>query len=152
MSDIPFETPLLDFRFVDHFLIHQGDFTLNSGAKSSWKLIADQFIEDNLAGLVELICILAGPFSRVEGIPRGGTRLAEALAPYCTIENTGHVILDDVLTTGGSMQRAMSAAMKVGRASRSLRGVVVFARGPLPPGVAAIFSMPEAFWLESRKP
>lgn len=127
-------------------LIQVGKFTLNSGATSNWKLVADDFIRDNLPGLVELVRLMVGPYSSVEGVPRGGTLLADALRPFAVL-NGPHLIVDDVLTTGGSMIRAYDAALlRLGRIT-PVTGAVVFGRGQLPHWVKAVFPMPEVFWL-----
>ena len=44
-------------------------------------------------------------FSTVYGIPTGGERLAKALEKYTT-ENSCFLIVDDVFTTGNSMEKA----------------------------------------------
>ncbi len=127
-------------------LIHLGQVILHSGDESSFKLIADDFIEENLEGLVELIRMLAGPFSSVEGIPRGGDRLAEALHPHCS-KKGAHLLVDDVCTTGISLEDARGNAESPYRGNhKNVKGVVVFARGRCPSWVQAIFQMPEALW------
>ncbi len=129
-------------------LLQRGTFTLSSGAVSGFKLVCDAFIEENADELAWAICEMVGPFGSVEGIPRGGLRLAEALRPPLTSATAGFqpvsglplLLVDDVFTTGGSMERH--------RGGRDAVGVVVFARGPLPSWIRAIFSMPECFWLK----
>jgi len=59
-------------------LFQLGDFTLNSGAKSVWKIDCDALSDGDIAALARMVQILVGPFHSVEGIPRGGLRLAES--------------------------------------------------------------------------
>lgn len=134
-------------------LIHLGEHVLHSGLKSNFKLIADQFIEDNLEELVYLIKEVVGPFRSVEGIPAGGTRLAEALIPHTVSSGMGvpfrnlHLIIDDVMTTGGSMERARQQHRGQGPAGRpGIIGVVVFTRISPPPWIRAIFTLPSELW------
>ena len=129
-------------------LIHLGHFTLNSLLETDWKLICDQFIRDNIDGLVHLIRRLVGPFSAVYGVPRGGLVLEEALMPHVSRGLSSTVLLlDDVLTTSGSMQRARE---KLAGSYQHIIGAVVFARGPLPSWIEAIFPMPSALWLKQQ--
>jgi hypothetical protein len=136
-------------------LFQLGDFTLNSGAKSRWKLECDALTPGDIEALAEMVRQMVGAFSSVEGVPRGGLRLAEALKPFAGISGP-HLIVDDVLTTGGSMERTRDAywlrkygpgsAVKVGDPV----GTVIFARGQRLPWVSALFQMPECFWLKPR--
>lgn len=123
-------------------LIRLGKWTLHSGDESTFNLEADQFIEDNLEGLVQLIRTLVGPFSSVEGIPRGGLRLAKALRSFAGLTGP-HLLTDDVLTTGRSMDHHLHVASAT---YNRVVGAVVFARGQRPYWVKAIFDMPQVFW------
>lgn len=134
-------------------LIQLGNFVLNSSAKSTFKLECDQFIEDNIDGLVALIRQMAGPFSAVSGVPRGGLRLMKALQPFVSLDGP-HLLVDDVLTTGGSMERMRDTILAISGVTvverpHFVKGVVVFARGQCPYWISAVFQMPECFWLKS---
>ncbi len=72
------------------------------------------------------------PFRKVEGIPRGGMKFAEALRPYAKPDAGLLLLADDVLTTGESMERARAGGTYV-------IGVVAFARGPWPKWVTPLF-------------
>lgn len=73
-------------------------------------------------------------FNHVVGIPRGGLALAKALesykVPYLPYPR---LVVDDVLTTGASMREFMK---------EDDIGLVIFARGPIPENITALFSMP----------
>ncbi len=131
-------------------LIQLGNIVLHSGATSYFKLVADAFIYDNLDGLVLLICQMVGPFSSVEGVPQGGLRLAEALRPF-TGGDGPHLIVDDVLTTGGSMEIVRGSYLASRPEGTTAVGAVVFARGQCPPWVKPLLQMPECFWLKPRQ-
>lgn len=126
--------------------IQFGEFTLNSGLKSDFKLIADQFIlahKDELARLIRRTC---GPFSHVKGIPRGGLVLEEVLMGMAdrSLRST-LLIVDDVLTTGGSFRRFRE---RLSESYDHIMGVAVFARGPCPDWVKSVFQMPWELWMK----
>ncbi len=96
-----------------------------------------------------MIAKLIGPFSSVEGVPRGGLILEDCLQQY-TSQIGPILIVDDVLTTGGSMERLRSKMIKENEGldyfPDCFVGAVVFARGKCPSWVKAVFQMPECFW------
>lgn len=106
-------------------LFKLGDFTLHSGASTFWKVDCDCLTDDDWTTLARMIYEENKPFRKVIGIPSGGLKLAKALQIYC-FPNPEYPILivDDVLTTGKSMEEA--------RAGRNVKGAVVFARGAYP--------------------
>ncbi len=70
-------------------------------------------------------------FGDVEGVPRGGINFAHALRKYAT---TGPLLIaEDVVTTGGSMERF--------RNGRDATGVAIFSRGSHPDWVKPLFVM-----------
>ena len=124
-------------------LFQLGDFTLSSGARSSWKIDADALTDADIEALAEMIRLMVGPFASVEGVPRGGLRLAEALRKHCSLQGK-LLIVDDVLTTGGSME-THRLNMDGGT---PVVGAVIFARGQCPPWIQAVCQLPECFWLQ----
>ncbi len=140
-------------------LFQLGNFTLNSGAKSGFKIECNGLADGDWAALAEMIRLLVGPFGSVEGVPRGGLKLAEHLRPHQT--DGPHLIVDDVLTSGGSMVRARKEyrmrAAHTDCMTMDVIGAVVFARGSCSPVAAnptwikAVFQMPEPFWLTNRE-
>lgn len=137
-------------------LFQLGDFTLASGAKAKWKLECDALNEDDWKALAQMVSQMVGPFYSVEGVPRGGLKLAEHLKPFGSAIASHHLIVDDVLTTGGSMLKLKEQYTNrdaeggfIGY-SQPLKGAVVFARGQCPYWINAIFQMPECFWTKPR--
>lgn len=124
-------------------LFQQGDFKLHSGGVSKWKIECDALTDEDWKTLAVMMRQTIGPFSSVEGVPTGGLKLAEYLKPMC-VENTyTHLIVDDVLTTGNSMEdlRKFRQLNYEGNLIRIIGGVV-FARGPCPNWVIALFKTP----------
>jgi hypoxanthine phosphoribosyltransferase len=112
-------------------LIQLGTFTSHSGIELDWKIDCDALTDDDINALAAIVSRQL-IFNRVISIPRGGDRLAKALKSYispvynrwaltsksvCTT-----LIVDDVLTTGKSMELALS------KEDKDARGLVIFAR------------------------
>ncbi len=128
-------------------LFQLGDFLLHSGARSFFKLECDSLTDGDIACLARLVRELIGPFKSVEGVPRGGLRLAAALQQYAEREGS-HVIADDVLTSGKSMEEAR-VAYQASHPNRASVGVVIFARGRCPLWVRAMFQIPSGLWIKT---
>ena len=124
-------------------LFQSGNFTLNSGRKATWKIECDALTDEDVATMAAMLAELLPPFGDVVGVPRGGLRLAAALERF-TSDSTTTLIADDVLTTGGSLER-MRASLRAERdESWDFVGAVLFARGPCPSWITPLFSMPGA--------
>lgn len=122
-------------------LFQQGDFTLHSGKKSSWKIDCDALTDEDWATLARIAATeYLGPFGSVEGVPQGGLKFAEALRKYITPGCPMVLVADDVLTTGRSMIEQAGHRANVA-------GVVVFSRSSsfVLPWVLALFTMPKDF-------
>ena len=102
-------------------LFQLGQFVLNSGVTSQWKIECDALTDSDIETIASMLVPLLWEFSHVEGVPRGGERLAEALRVHQTPGKGGLLIVDDVLTTGGSMDRWRNDRMEA-------QGAVIFAR------------------------
>lgn len=115
-------------------LFKLGNFTLQSGGKSFWKIDCDYADKEDWYIWSRLIYEQNKPFREVIGIPRGGIELAALLKDYCS-PNPEYPILivDDVLTTGRSMKEAKS------HLKGKVKGAVVFARGKCPEWVTPLF-------------
>lgn len=113
-------------------LFRLGDYTLASGRRSAWKIDCDGLDDDDWAALARMVAEMLKdtPFSAVEGVPRGGLPFARALERYRSTSG-GLLIAEDVVTTGGSMERH--------RGGREAQGVVVFSRGGAPAWVRPLF-------------
>ena len=105
-------------------------FIANSGHFLEWKIECDALTDEDIETLAYVGAGLCN-FGSVIGVPRGGLRLAEALKRYAS--SGPPLIVDDVLTTGGSMERER-------KNNPDAIGLVVFARGTTPTWVRAIFS------------
>ena len=125
-------------------LFQYGDFKLSSGITSKWKIECDALTVFDLRALAFMAFkILPRRFYIVDGVPTGGLLFAEAMRQYATI-SAPTLIVDDVLTTGASMER-MKASRTHPRGEPM--GLVIFARGPCPPWVQAIFQLPKELWI-----
>ena len=114
-----------------------GDFRLHSGQSSSFLIDCSTMSLLDWQALAALV-VARFQFSRVEGVPRGGLPFAAALRPYESSYGP-LLIVDDVLTTGASMEEQ--------RAGRDAIGVVVYTRrelhlwGECPEWVRPIFRL-----------
>lgn len=113
-----------------------GDFTAHSGDILKYKIEADALTDEDIATVAAEIARDVD-FTEVYGIPRGGTKLAEALKPYRK-SGYGLLIVDDVWTTGGSMEEERGR-----RGGGNVKGAVIFARGPCPDWVIPFLQRPD---------
>ncbi len=136
-------------------LFNFAEFVLSSGKKSKVKIDCDALSDKDINTLAEMIRVLVGqPFGSVEGIPQGGLKLAEALREFAT--DGAHLIVDDVFTTGGSIQRQRqnrASGLPYGQLpledpNCQIIGAVIFTRGKLPESgwVKAIWHMDASLW------
>ena len=123
-------------------IFQEVDFKSHSGLDLSWKIECDGVSKKEWKCLTEMIMDYEKrPFQSAIGIPRGGVMLGSYLNQYST-ENPDDPILivDDVLTTGGSMEEFKRERMF--RNPTKYIGWVVFARGFPPQWCRALFQMP----------
>jgi len=114
--------------FVNRPLTGHAGFTLN------FKIECDALSDEDIESIAAMIN-RSMRFRQVIGVPHGGIRLANALQKYKTC-NGITLLVDDVLTTGTSMEEAKKA-----RNGEVVAGVVIFARGPCPDWVRSIFQL-----------
>jgi hypothetical protein len=110
-------------------------FVSHAGQRLEWKIDCDALTGEDLGTLAELIGTKYR-FGKVVGVPRGGLRFAEKLQQYISTDSTDVLIVDDVLTTGTSMEEIRQEYLE----SRSF-GVVIFSRGVCPSWVLPIFQL-----------
>lgn len=117
-------------------LFVDGEFTAHSGETLPFKIECDALADSDLGTLASEIVRRVGLFRVVVGVPRGGIRIAQALAPHQTL-SVFHpmLIVDDVLTTGVSMEEARK------RFGQKTIGAVIFARRPCPDWIMPLFLM-----------
>ncbi len=87
-------------------LFQDGEFVGHAGLPLSWKIECDAISNKEWRCLAKMIMeYQIKPFSKAEGIPRGGVALGDALNEYAT-GNPDHPVLvaDDVYTTGTSFK------------------------------------------------
>lgn len=110
-------------------------FISHSGKKLDFKIECDFLTDDDLKVFVYII-LKKYNFSKVVGIPRGGIRLSNMLKQHQNSESKNILIVDDVLTTGGSMEK-----MKSKFVNKNIKGVVIFSRGETPDWIDPIFQL-----------
>jgi len=113
-------------------LFQRGRFQLHSGDVAYWKIDCDALTDGDIDTLASLAFDVLPSFGLVEGVPNGGLRLAASLQAYSRKGVDKLLIVDDVLTTGASMEEQ--------RAGRDAIGLVIFARGPAPGWVTPLFT------------
>lgn len=116
-------------------LFQLGEFLLQSDKYSGWKINCDAFTEEDWRTLAFIAADLLPPFGMVEAVPTGGLAFADQLRFYADPKHsTTLLIAEDVLTTGGGMERVKNLRSDV-------IGVCVFAREAPPTWVTPIFQM-----------
>jgi orotate phosphoribosyltransferase len=116
------------------------DVILHSGRRSTFKIECDDLTDDEVAAACALLVKTLPPFGSVSSVPTGGLRMEEAMLPFAT--SGPPLIIDDVWTTGGSVVRHREAVY----GDRETIVAVLFARGAVPLGVTALFTMHEKLW------
>lgn len=116
-----------------------GKFIMASGKEGNFKIECDSLSLKDWESLAWLIASKY-KFRLAIGVPRGGLTLAYYLNNYASKNDTTLplLIVDDVLTTGGSIEKLKSGLDK--EEFPNIMGVVVFARGKCPEWIKPIFS------------
>lgn len=121
-------------------LFNWGEFKSNSELTLPFKIDCDALSDEDIACIARIIASKT-EFGIVLGVPRGGDRLANALATHAAPEapcNT--LIVDDVLTTGASMEAAKKR-LSERTFEKDIIGWVIFARTKPPNWVNAVFKL-----------
>ena len=120
-------------------LFRNESFVSHSGLQLTWKIDCDALTDADIETLARIVADHFR-FGKVIGVPSGGLRLAEALQKYRSrwphSASNRILIVDDVLTTGGSMAAIRDECMW----SQTF-GVVIFARGECPEWITPIFNL-----------
>jgi hypothetical protein len=119
-------------------LFQYGNFVTHSGLTLDWKIDCDCLSDEDIYTIAmashALLERIGYPASKFIGIPSGGVRLANKLQGlFGKNDDSPPLIVDDVLTTGKSMKEVMSQYP-------GSKGLVIFARAPVPIDVAYLFS------------
>jgi hypothetical protein len=118
------------------------DFTSHSGLDLSWKIEMDALSDPEWFTIKKMIMELTPPFKEAVGIPTGGSKLGDLLNEHGTGKEEDPIcIVDDVLTTGESMEYFLTQYQRNRRPFTAI-GWVVFARGQCPGWVTSLFQMP----------
>ncbi len=115
-------------------LFERKPFKMASGGVARYTIQSKALSDEDISTLAWLISE-KGDIRDIYGVTEGGHRLAAALEKYRSKQGV-RLIVDDVLTTGASME---AARVKTGW--HDAVGVVIFSRGPCPDWVLPIFSM-----------
>ena len=122
-------------------LFQKVDFKSHAGLDLHWKIEMDALSHKEWECIAQMIMELTPTFKEAIGIPRGGTILGKLLNQHGTgIREHPICIVDDVLTTGGSMNEFK--AKRQWRNPSKYIGWVVFSRSQTPHWVNALFQMP----------
>jgi hypothetical protein len=108
-------------------------FVSHAGMELTWKIECDALTDEDLETLAGLV---GGRFhfGKVVGVPRGGLAFAEKLQKYTSKNSSVVLIVDDVFTTGMSMEEVRTQ-------HPNAVGVVIFSRGCCPDWVSPIFQL-----------
>jgi len=117
-------------------LFRLGDFTLSSGQKSRWKIDCDYLTEEVWKTLAFMSQNWRFVYKEVIPVPKGksrstidnAVRFADALKSYCDPAANSYLIVDDVYTTGKSMEDCRRALREKVGPEPIIFGLVVFAR------------------------
>ncbi len=123
-------------------LFQSMNFKSHSGLDLTWKIECEVFSDPEWFTISKMIMEHSTPFREVVGIPKGGVKLAALLNAYATGNEKDPIcIVDDVLTTGSSMEYFLEQYQRNRRPLTAI-GWVVFARTQTPNWVNALFQMP----------
>ena len=132
-------------------LFEKKTFVMHSGGLSHYKIECDSLTPEDYQTLAFIICDKLERMTKVDytgsgikeviGVPRGGIPFAKAIEEEVRsrggYDGSGiTLIVDDVLTTGASMEAARASC-----GDSDACGVVVFARNKYPDWVKPIFEM-----------
>ncbi len=116
------------------------DFVSHSGLNLYFKIECDSLIDEDTQTIAYIIAQKYNfKYIYIYGIPTGGIKLANELKQYCNDQYETILIVDDVLTTGKSMEQAKKE--HVLSSKMNIQGVVIFARSKCPEWIDPIFQL-----------
>ena len=132
-----------------HLFVEE-DFKSHAGLDLHWKIEMDALDEAEWKCIARMIMeYQTEPFQAAIGIPRGGLKLSGYLNEYSTQNpKDPYLIIDDVLTTGGSMEEFKEEHFK----NKKVVGWVVFSRKKPATWIKTLFQMPKKWVDDPRKP
>ena len=125
-------------------LFNVGNFESHSSGNLKWKVECDALTDADWDGIVQAaveLGLLRTGYSQITPIPTGGVPFAESIKRNITWHMLGAPVLfvDDVLTTGRSMEQARLALEL--KDFRFAKGIVAFARGPCPNWIKPVWRL-----------
>lgn len=114
------------------------DFIMHSGGQGKYKIECDALTEEDWNTIAYIISEKID-FKHARGVPTGGLHLERALHRYRNPNSNTLLIVDDVLTTGKSMEDFKYVLENTYKFY--IRGVVLFARKECPGWITPIFQM-----------
>tara|TARA_B100000945_G_C20407237_1_gene610683 strand:+ start:641 stop:1084 length:444 start_codon:yes stop_codon:yes gene_type:complete len=137
----------------ENHLFVEEDFIGHSGGELHWKIECDALFPNEWKCIAKMIMEHEKrPFQAAIGIPRGGITLSKYLNEYSTQNpEDPYLIVDDVLTTGGSMNYFVEQYFR-NREPNEYFGWVVFSRKSPASWIKALFQMPKTWVDDPTKP
>lgn len=131
-------------------LFQWGNFKLHSGEESWWRIDCDALSDSEIELFAKLIREKIGPFTEVicpdSHHGSAAPKLVRALYRYKSDWLPGRnifvpLLVDDVLTTGKSLEELKMSRMKIWPHGAEPVGIVLFARGECPDWITPVFRM-----------
>jgi orotate phosphoribosyltransferase len=123
----------------DMSLFQLKDFIMHSGGKGYFKIECDFLSKGDHETFAKIIS-KKYDFGIVRGVPTGGFIIEKHLAKYVNVESDVVLIVDDVLTTGNSMNEYRDI-LRTDYPEHEYKGVVLFARTKCPDWIEPVFQM-----------
>lgn len=125
-------------------LFVDGKFKSHAGQELLWKIECDALSASDWDCIAKMVADKF-KFREVHGIPDGGLMFARALKKYEVQFSRRILIVDDVYTTGQSMNEKLA---EMGRKENGLgiSGIVLFARNDTPNWIMPLFELNSFFW------
>ena len=121
-------------------------FKSHAGKRLSWKIECDDLTQEDIDCLADLIC-MTHSYRNVEHPPTKSANLinlVRKLSLHKTPDgNYDYLIIDDVLTTGKSMEDIYIHLVE--NHGKRIRGIVIFARSDCPHWIEPIFQLNKIF-------